>query len=92
MGFLKPKMPAPPPPPPPPPAVPEPVVRPNSVVESTAANLKSKKKANTATSRKSGPQGVMTNAPVAYSSLLSGNKMGDFGKAISNAAGKKGMY
>ena len=92
MGFLKPKMPAPPPPPPPPPAIPEPVVRPNSVVESTAANLDSKKKANTATSRKSGARGVINDAPVAFSSLLSGNKMSNFGKAISNAAGKKGMY
>jgi len=78
MGFLKPKMPAPPPPPPPPPAIPEPVVRPNSVVESTAANLKSKKKANTATSRRSGARGVMSNAPVAYSSLLSGNNTGSY--------------
>ena len=92
MGFLKPKMPTPPPPPPPPPAIPEPVVRPNSVVESTAANLDSKKKANTATSRKSGARGVINDAPVAFSSLLSGNKMSDFGKAIAKSAGKKGMY
>ena len=92
MGFLKPKMPTPPPPPPPPPAIPEPVVRPNSVVESTAANLDSKKKANTATSRKSGARGVINDAPVAFSSLLSGNKMSNFGKAISNAVVKKGMY
>ena len=72
MGFLRPKMPPPPPPPPPPPAVPEPVIRPNSVVDSTRDALRSKKKANTATSKKTGARGVTTDAPLEHASLLSG--------------------
>lgn len=86
MGFLKPKVMVPPPPPPPPPPVavpepvtPDPVVRPNSVVDATKEKMtgdKAKKKSNLKTSVKTSAQGVMTDAPIQYSSLLgsSGNQ------------------
>ena len=80
MGFLKPKVmtPPPPPPPPPPPAVPEPVtpdpvVKPNTVVDATKEEMtgdKAKSKANLKTNVKTSAQGVMTDAPIEYASLL----------------------
>ena len=80
MGFLKPKVsaPPPPPPPPPPPAVPapvkpDPVVRPNTVVDATREEMtgdKAKSKANLKTNVKTSSQGVIEDAPLDYASLL----------------------
>lgn len=80
MGFLKPKVSVPPPPPPPPPPVavpepvqPDPVVRPNTVVDATKENMtgdKAKSKANLKTNVKTSSQGVIEDAPLAYNSLL----------------------
>tara|TARA_R100000734_G_C3318130_1_gene111969 strand:- start:242 stop:490 length:249 start_codon:yes stop_codon:yes gene_type:complete len=80
MGFLKPKvmMPPPPPPPPPPVAIPDPVVKPGKVVDATKKEMtgeKAKKKANQKTNVKTSAQGVMTDAPIEYQSLL-GQKKG----------------
>ena len=77
MSFLRPKVnippppPAPPPPPPPATVTPDAVVRPNTVVEATKKEMK-KKKASIKTSQKTGPQGVTTDAPIEYKSLLGG--------------------
>tara|TARA_A100001515_G_scaffold88833_1_gene70591 strand:- start:245 stop:475 length:231 start_codon:yes stop_codon:yes gene_type:complete len=75
MSFLRPKVnipPPPPAPPPPPPTVtPSSVVRPDTVVDATKKEMK-KKKATMKTSQKTGPQGVTTEAPVEYKSLLGG--------------------
>ena len=73
MSFLTPKVNIPPPPsvPPPPPPAPDPVVRAgDSEVEKT--KKKQKGKATMKTSQKTGPQGVTTEAPVEYKSLLGG--------------------
>lgn len=85
MGFLKPKVdiPPPPPPPPPPPAVvapavpepvqPDPVVRPNTVVDATREEMtgdRAKSKANLKTNVKTSSQGVIEDAPLDYASLL----------------------
>lgn len=79
MGFLKPKVvvPPPPPPPPPPPAVPDPVVRPGTVVDATKENMtgdKAKSKANLKTNVKTSAQGVIDDAPLDYASLLGQSK------------------
>ena len=75
MSFLTPKVNIPPPPPAPPPApavvTPASVVRPNTVVEATKKEAK-KNKASVKSSRKTGPQGLTTEAPVEYKSLLGG--------------------
>ena len=75
MSFLRPKVnipPPPPAPPPPPPTVtPRSVVRPDTVVDATKKEMK-KKKATMKTSQVTGPQGVTTEAPVEYKSLLGG--------------------
>ena len=78
MSFLTPKVSTPPPPPAPPPPVPVPAVvtpdaavRPNTVVEAAKKEAK-KKKVNTKTNQKTGPQGLTTEAPVEYKSLLGG--------------------
>lgn len=91
MGFLMPKvkMPAPPPPPPPPPSVPtpvvpeptitqpDPVVRPNTVVDATRREMtgeRAQRKANMKTSVKTSSRGVLEDAPLQYASLLGGSK------------------
>ena len=81
MSFLRPKIMMPPPvsAPPPPPAVvtPEAVVRPNDVVDATKDNMtgeKAKKKSNQKTNVKTSAQGVMSEAPVQYASLLGASK------------------
>mgnify|MGYP003140072038 FL=1 len=73
MSFLTPKIniPPPPPAPPPPPPAPDPVVdAPGTETEKT--KKKQKGKATMKTSQKTGPQGVTTEAPVEYKSLLGG--------------------
>ena len=73
MSFLRPKIniPPPPPAPPPPPPTPDPVVKaPGSETEKT--KKKQKGKATMKTSQKTGAQGVTTEAPVEYKSLLGG--------------------
>jgi len=80
MGFLKPKVNIPPPPPPPPPPVavpepvqPDPVVRPNTVVDATREEMtgdKAKSKANLKTNVKTSSRGVIEDAPLDYASLL----------------------
>ena len=81
MSFLRPKIMMPPPvsAPPPPPAVvtPEAVVRPTDVVDATKDNMtgeKAKKKSNQKTNVKTSAQGVMSEAPVQYASLLGASK------------------
>lgn len=84
MGFLKPKVMVPPPPPPPPPPVavpepvtPDPVVKPNTVVDATKEEMtgdKAKKKSNLKTSVKTSAKGVTTDAPIEYASLLGAAK------------------
>tara|TARA_R110002073_G_scaffold196130_1_gene355197 strand:- start:48 stop:272 length:225 start_codon:yes stop_codon:yes gene_type:complete len=73
MSFLTPKVniPPPAPPPPPPPAAPAPVVKAGtSEVEKT--KKKNKGKATMKTSQVTGSQGVTTDAPIEYKSLLGG--------------------
>ena len=80
MGFLKPKVMTPPPPPPPPPPVRfltrSPQIRwssPNTVVDAVKNEMtgeKASKKANLKTNVKTSAQGVMTDAPIEYASLL----------------------
>lgn len=88
MGFLMPKvkMPAPAPAPPPPPATvipeptimdPDPVIRPNTVVDATKERMTgegAQKKASMKTSIKTSSRGVMEDAPLQYASLLGGSK------------------
>jgi len=81
MGFLMPKvkMPAPAPAPPPPPAVvtPDPVVRPDTVVEATKERMTgegAQRKATMKTSIKTSSRGVLEDAPLQYASLLGGSK------------------
>ena len=72
MSFLTPKVNIPPPPPPaPPPPTPDPVVRAGDS-ETEKTKKKQKGKATMKTSQKTGPQGVTTEAPVEYKSLLGG--------------------
>jgi len=73
MSFLTPKVniPPPPPPPAPPPPTPDPVVRAGDS-ETEKTKKKQKGKATMKTSQKTGPQGVTTEAPVEYKSLLGG--------------------
>ncbi len=74
MSFLTPKVPAPPPvePPPPAPAVPDPVV-PDSAV-SAEGEVQSRRRNRKRVSRQStiltGSQGLLTEAPVEYKSLI----------------------
>ena len=72
MSFLRPKVniPPPPPPPAPPPAA---VVRPTNVVDTTKENMKTKK-ASARTAIMTGPQGLTTDAPIQYASLLGASK------------------
>ena len=73
MSFLQPKVNIPPPPPPPPPPAPTPdrvVKAPSGETEKT--KKKQKGKATMKTSQMTGPQGVTTEAPVEYKSLLGG--------------------
>lgn len=73
MSFLTPKVniPPPPPAPPPPPPAPDPVVNaPGTETEKT--KKKQTGKATMKTSQKTGSQGVTTDAPIAYKSLLGG--------------------
>jgi hypothetical protein len=76
MGFLNPKVPAPPPVEPPPPAPPMDVV-PDSVVTSVD-EVENKRKRSNRVSRQStiltGSQGLLTEAPIEYKSLLGSNK------------------
>jgi len=89
MSFLQHKVAIPPPAPAPPPPTPvqpvvqpvvqpEDVIRPDDVVKSPSmqaeARRKNKKRATPKTSVKTGPQGVMTDAPLQYSTLLGSNK------------------
>jgi len=73
MSFLQPKINIPPPPPPPPPAppTPAPVVK-AGTSETEKTKSKQKDKATMKTSQVTGPQGVTTDAPIEYKSLLGG--------------------
>ena len=72
MGFLSPKVPAPPPVEPPPPAPPMDVV-PDSVVTSVD-EVENKRKSKSRVSRQAtiltGSQGLLTEAPIEYKTLL----------------------
>lgn len=72
MGFLNPKVPAPPPVEPPPPAPPMDVV-PDSAVTSVDEVENKRKRANRVSRQKTiltGSQGLLTEAPIEYKSLL----------------------
>ena len=76
MGFLNPKVPAPPPVEPPPPAPPMDVV-PDSVVTSVDEVENKRKRANRVSRQSTiltGSQGLLTEAPIEYKSLLGSNK------------------
>tara|TARA_R110002126_G_scaffold253812_1_gene396902 strand:+ start:220 stop:450 length:231 start_codon:yes stop_codon:yes gene_type:complete len=76
MGFLSPKVPAPPPVEPPPPAPPMDVV-PDSVVTSVDEVENKRKRANRVSRQSTiltGSQGLLTEAPIEYKSLLGSNK------------------
>ena len=99
MGFLRPKVSVPPPPPPPPPPVavpepvtPDPVVRPNTVVDATKEEMtgdKAKKKANLKTNVKTSARGVIGDAPLAYNSLIgSVAKNANLGSILGDKKGK----
>lgn len=72
MSFLRPKVTVPPPPPPPPPP-PAAVIRPGVAVEA-AKKEAAKPRASRKTSVKTGPQGLLDEAPVAKASLLGSAK------------------
>jgi len=76
MGFLNPSVPAPPPVEPPPPAPPMDVV-PDSVVTSVDEVENKRKRANRVSRQSTiltGSQGLLTEAPIEYKSLLGSNK------------------
>tara|TARA_R110000851_G_scaffold75994_1_gene167303 strand:+ start:395 stop:625 length:231 start_codon:yes stop_codon:yes gene_type:complete len=76
MGFLNPRVPAPPPVEPPPPAPPMDVV-PDSVVTSVDEVENKRKRANRVSRQSTiltGSQGLLTEAPIEYKSLLGSNK------------------
>lgn len=76
MGFLSPKVQAPPPVEPPPPAPPMDVV-PDSVVTSVDEVENKRKRANRVSRQSTiltGSQGLLTEAPIEYKSLLGSNK------------------
>ena len=76
MGFLNPRVPAPPPVEPPPPAPPMDVV-PESVVTSVDEVENKRKRANRVSRQSTiltGSQGLLTEAPIEYKSLLGSNK------------------
>ena len=76
MSFLSPKVPAPPPVEPPPPAPPMDVV-PDSVVTSVDEVENKRKRANRVSRQSTiltGSQGLLSEAPIEYKSLLGSNK------------------
>ena len=76
MGFLSPSVPAPPPVEPPPPAPPMDVV-PDSVVTSVDEVENKRKRANRVSRQSTiltGSQGLLTEAPIEYKSLLGSDK------------------